>query len=292
MSVKNPPFFSVVIPTYERPDDLERCVNSLSPDRQINSPEFEVIVTDDSKSKRTMTLIKEKFPNVSWGFGKQNGPAGNRNAGVARAKGKWIVFLDDDCIAQENYLSEYAKAINSNPDHLVFEGRIFADRPRRTWAEGCPENEQGGMLWTSNLCVNRDLFNKMGGLDESFAIAYEDVDFALRLKKQKAPSLFVYSAGVCHPWRTLRKEGKNWKKKGYHIQELLILLGKHPDQYPYHSPGVFVRHALRGIIKELPSGFLQFGGRGSFFKVYRIFQSLQTAITVKRWSIAHEKDSL
>ena len=64
----------------------------------------------------------------------------------------------------------------------------------------------------------------MGGLDERFAIAYEDVDFALRLKKQNAPSYFVYSAGVCHPWRTLRNEGKNWKKKGYHIQELLIFL--------------------------------------------------------------------
>jgi GT2 family glycosyltransferase len=235
-----------------------------------------------------MNLIKEKFPNVSWGHGKQNGPAGNRNAGVARAKGKWIVFLDDDCIAQENYLSEYAKAINSNPNYLVFEGRIFADRQRRTWAEGCPENEQGGMLWTSNLCVSRELFNKMGGLDERFAIAYEDVDFALRLKKQNTQSYFVYSAGVCHPWRTLRNGGKNWKKRGYHIQELLIFLSKHPDQYPYHSQRVFVKNALRGIIKELPSGIIQFGGRGSLFKIYRIFQSLQSAITVKRWSIGQK----
>ena len=80
-----------------------------------------------------------------------------------RAKGEWIVFLDDDCIAQEGYLNAYAKAIKANPDVQVLEGRIFADRPRRTWAEGCPENEQGGMLWTSNLCVRRKLFMEMGG---------------------------------------------------------------------------------------------------------------------------------
>ena len=113
------------------------------------------------------------------------GPAGNRNTGVARAGGKWIVFLDDDCIAQKSYLAAFANAINDNRDILVFEGRIFADRPRKTWAEGCPENESGGMLWTSNLCVNRRLYVEMGGLDERFKIAYEDVDFSTRLRKTK-----------------------------------------------------------------------------------------------------------
>ena len=127
-------FFSVVIPTYERPDDLRICLNSLSKDIQLGSPSYEIIVTDDSKSDKSRRMVEKEFPDVSWRKGKQNGPAGNRNAGVDRAKGEWIVFLDDDCIAQEGYLNAYAKAIRANPDVLVFEGRIFADRPRRTWA--------------------------------------------------------------------------------------------------------------------------------------------------------------
>ena len=283
------PFFSVIIPTYERPDDLEVCLKSLSKRSQKGAPPYEVIVSDDSISDKSKILLNKNFPDVSWGKGKKNGPAGNRNAGVARAKGKWIVFLDDDCIAQENYLAEYAKAIKSNPDHLVFEGRIFADRPRRTWAEGCPENEQGGMLWTSNLCINRNLFIEIGGLDECFAIAYEDVDLALRFRKQNISSVFVYSAGVCHPWRTLRNEGKNWKKRGYHIQELLIFLDKHPEQYPNHSASIFVRNALRGMLKELPRGIIEFGGRGSLFKIYRIVQSIQSALAVKRWMLSQNE---
>lgn len=281
-------FFSVVIPTYERPDDLRICLNSLSKDIQLGSPSYEIIVTDDSKSDESRSMVEKEFPNVSWGKGKQNGPAGNRNAGVDRAKGEWIVFLDDDCIAQEGHLNAYANAIRANPDIQVFEGRIFADRPRRTWAEGCPENEHGGMLWTSNLCVSRKLFMEMGGLDERFQIAYEDVDLALRLKQKKIHSIFVSDAAVCHPWRTLKQEGNNWKKVGYQFQELLIFLEKHPYQYQFHSPKVFLRNALRGIIKEIPLGFLKFKGKGTWFKVQKIFQSLYCAYIVYRFRYGGE----
>ena len=151
-------FFSVVIPTYERPDDLRRCLNSLEKDAQAPCPDYEIIVTDDSKSEKCRTIVENEFPEASWGIGKQNGPAGNRNAGVNRAIGEWVVFLDDDCIAQDGFLNAYSNAIDANPDIDVFEGRIFPDRPRRTWAEGCPANEHGGLYWTSNLCVRKSFF--------------------------------------------------------------------------------------------------------------------------------------
>ena len=70
----------------------------------------------------------------------------------------------------------------------VFEGRIYPDRPRKTWAEGCPTNEEGGMLWTSNLCIRKSLFDELGGLDERFKVAFEDVDLAYRLKESIKPS--------------------------------------------------------------------------------------------------------
>jgi GT2 family glycosyltransferase len=279
------PFLSVVIPTYERPEDLRICLNSLSKEIQLQSPSYEIIVTDDSKSDESRKMVEKEFPDVSWGKGKQNGPAGNRNAGVDRAKGEWIVFLDDDCIAQESYLKAYANAIKANAGTQVFEGRIFADRPRRTWAEGCPENEHGGMLWTSNLCVNRKLFMEMGGLDERFQIAYEDVDFALRLKQKEIQSIFVSDAAVCHPWRTLKQEGKNWKKVGYQFQELMIFLEKHPDQYQLHSAKVFLRHGIRGLVKEIPLGCLKFKGKGTLFKINKSFLSFYCAVRVFFWHI-------
>jgi len=274
-------FFSVVIPTYERPDDLRICLSSLSEKMQQESPTYEIIVSDDSKSGESRMMVESEFPSVFWGKGKQNGPAGNRNAGVSRARGKWIVFLDDDCIAQHDYLSAYAKAINNNPDIQVFEGRIFADRARRTWAEGCPENEHGGMLWTSNLCVKKNLFFKIGKFDEIFKIAYEDVEFAHRLKQRKIKTSFVFDAAVCHPWRSLRSGGKNWKSKGYQIESLLLFLGKHSDAHEEHGkPVIYFKNFLRIITKKLIYCLLNLKGNGIDILLSEACISLKTSFTL------------
>ena len=272
-------FFSVVIPTYERPGDLRICLNSLSEEIQQGAPTYEIIVSDDSKSEESKKMVESEFHCVSWGKGKQNGPAGNRNAGVERAKGEWIVFLDDDCIAQEGYLNAYVKAIKANPDVLVFEGRIFADRPRRTWAEGCPENSSGGMLWTSNLCIKKSLFYEIGKFDERFKVAYEDVEFAYRLKQRKIKTIFVINAAVCHPWRSLRNGGKNWKSKGYQIESLLLFLDKHSNAHKeYGSPSLYFKNFLRIITRNLIYCLFKLKGRGIDILISQAYISLKTTL--------------
>ena len=83
------------------------------------------------------------------------------------------------------------------------------------------------MLWTSNLCLKKETFTMMGGLDEEFKIAYEDVDLSYRLRKAGIKTFFCKEAAVCHPWRTLRTGGKkNWKNKNYEFESLLIFLRK------------------------------------------------------------------
>ena len=258
-----PPFFSVVIPCYERPDDLRQCLHSLSRDNQKDAPDYELIVTDDSRSDRCRKVVEEEFPAASWGKGKQNGPAGNRNAGVDRATGKWIVFIDDDCVACPDYLANYASAITDHSEVGILEGRIFPDRPRRTWAEGCPTNETGGMFWTSNLCVKRSIFVEFGGLDERFEVAYEDVEFAYRLKKAGIQTTFSKDATACHPWRGLRTGGNNWKRKGYEWESLMLFLQKHPDAAEeYGNPKTYLRHALRMASKDLFTCLFILKGRG------------------------------
>ena len=271
-------YFSVVIPTYERPNDLRICLTSLGKEIQQESQSYEIIVTDDSKSDESRNILEKEFLDVSWGKGKQNGPAGNRNAGVSRARGKWIVFLDDDCIAQEGYLNAYAKVIQTNSNIQVFEGRIFADRKRRTWAEGCPENEHGGMLWTSNLCVNKSLFFEIGKFDERFKIAYEDVEFAHRLKQRKIKTFFVFDAAVCHPWRSLRSGGKNWKSKGYQIESLLLFLGKHSDAHEEHGkPVTYFKNFIRIVTKNLIYCLLNLKGNGVDILLSEACISLKTS---------------
>lgn len=269
----------MVVPTYERPDDLESCLKSLDQNIQKLDANYEIIVSDDSESDKSKVLIERDFQNVKWKEGKKKGPAANRNAGASEAKGEWIVFLDDDCIAQKNYLEAYRKSILSDPEILVFEGKIFADRERKTWAEGCPENENGGMLWTSNLCVKRSLFNNIGGFDERFRTAYEDVEFAFRLKQLGIKSIFVPQASVCHPWRNLRNGGKNWKVKGYQIDSLLLFLDKHENAYmEYGKPLIYLRNMIRILTSNLLFCLFYLRGRGIDILFSQAYISLKTCI--------------
>lgn len=271
-------FVSVVIPTYERTNDLRVCLHSLKEEFQMDSPNYEIIVTDDSRSDISRKMVESEFPDVSWGKGKQNGPAGNRNAGVSRATGEWIVFIDDDCIADKRYISAYCNAIVQNPETDLFEGRIYPDRPRRTWAECCPENSNGGMFWTSNLCVRKSTFLEIGGFDERFRVAYEDIDFAYRIKSKGFKSKFIKNASVCHPWRTLKNEGNNWKPKGFEVSELLLFIKKHPDAKEHNSKLVYVRHVRRMMTTDLLKCLFQYKGKG----IQTLISQIMTTILVIR----------
>lgn len=266
----NRPFFSVVVPTYERPDDLNKCLKSLKNKKQLFARQYEIIVTDDSKSKKCKELVAQEFPDVKWGKGKQNGPAGNRNAGVDRATGQWILFIDDDCIADKGYINAYYNAILQSPGIVLYEGMIYPDRPRKTWAECCPENSNGEMFWTSNLCVKKSTFHEIGGFDEKFRVAYEDIDFAYRIKTMGYKTKFVKDARVCHPWRTLKNEGNNWKPKGFEINELKLFIDKHPNATEHSSPTIYFRHLKRMVTSDLIKCLIRYRGKGLIVLVSQI----------------------
>ena len=219
-------------------------------------------MTDDSRSDACKQVVINEFPKALWGKGKGKGPAANRNKGVNRASGDWIIFIDDDCIAQPGYLLAYANAVEENPNVDIFEGRIFPDRPRQTWAEGCPANEHGGLYWTSNLCVRKSFFEKLEGLDEQFEVAYEDVDFAYRAKRANANLRFVRDAQACHPWRSVRQGGKNWKAKNYESADFVRFLKKHNPNEPEFSFYGHFRNLCRMATTDLVTCIWDYRMRG------------------------------
>lgn len=283
-------FFSVIIPTFERPEDLRKCLFSLSADQQRGAPSYELIVTDDSRTDASQILVSKEFAEASWGEGKKSGPAGNRNAGAARAKGEWIIFIDDDCIAQPGYLSAFGKAIDENPSVGLFEGRIFPDRERETWAEGCPANEKGGLFWTSNLCVKKSIFQDIGGMDEQFEVAYEDVDFARRLRDQGVSSLFVDEAAACHPWRSVRQGGlNNWKSKDYETADFVRFLKKHnPKEHEFSFPG-YGRNLARILTRDLITCALSYRFRGIDILFFQALVTIKGMILILRHNCSPAK---
>lgn len=194
---------SVVIPTYHRNDLLSKCLDCIAPKVQtLPIEKYEVIVTDDGVQATAAQMIQECYPWAKWVAGPGKGPASNRNNGVKYAQGEWLAFTDDDCLPDPQWLQAYAQAIVDQSPCLVFEGRVYVNRPRYSLAETSPTNESGGYLWSCNFAIQRQLFQHLGGFDERFPYsAMEDVDLRLRITNCGYQYSFIKAASVCHPWR-------------------------------------------------------------------------------------------
>ena len=85
-------------------------------------------------------------------------------------------------------------------------------------------------------------------------------------------------ASVCHPWRTLKNEGNNWKPKGFEVSELLLFIKKHPNAYEHSSPQTYWRHLLRMLTTDLKKCLIEFKGAGI---MVLISQFITTLIVIK-----------
>jgi GT2 family glycosyltransferase len=185
---------SVVIPTCERSELLARCLEQLA-------GAGEVIVSDDGRSADARQLILSRFPKVRWLEGPRRGPAANRNYGARYASGEWLAFVDDDCIPDSAWLNEISRA---TPVAEVIEGRTVCFGRTSHPLEEVVENVNGGVLWSCNLAIRRDLFEKLGGFDEDFLEpGGEDMEFAWRIRKMKMHVSYASTAIVYHPARRL-----------------------------------------------------------------------------------------
>jgi GT2 family glycosyltransferase len=185
---------SVIIPTCDRVDRLSECL------RRIEGAD-EIVVTDDSVTAKTRELLQREFKNIIWVQGPRKGPAANRNCGAHASSGGWFVFLDDDCLPAENWLSEIR---NATAGCDVVEGKTVCPDKLDHPFEDVVENVTGDLLWSCNLAVSRSLFERLGGFDEDFLIAGgEDLELARRLRMSEAKIHFASGAIVYHPVRRL-----------------------------------------------------------------------------------------
>lgn len=252
-------FISVVIPTYNL---LEDCIAALDPAVQNPSCAYEVIVSDDRVPSDAKKMLEDAYQWALWVEGPHKGVAANRNNGVKHAKGDWIVFIDNDCIPDKNLINTYIKAIKDNPEILVFEGRISADREQRHFLEEAPLNETGGYFWTCNVMIQKEYFvNTLKGFDENFYMYMEDVDIRERIKLDGQPMLFLKEAYVIHPWRLQTHHLEINKQKFVVIN---YFYNKHPNLI---KKGTFfgkIRNELRFYIKDVLFNLIPFRGRGVF----------------------------
>ena len=257
--------FSVVIPTFKRPELLANCLQCLAgymiADPQTQGFEVEVIVTDDEAGSPNAARFIEQYPQVIWNQGPSKGPASNRNSGASIASGDCIVFLDDDCLPQAGWLEAYLPLFKSG---ALLEGRTIADREQLRFNEESPVNETGGYLWSCNFALDREVFLELNGFDEGYIYAaMEDVDFRERLHDLGYLPEFVPEALVVHPWRTVAGIGMLRRRLLSHD----IFWEKNPRLEPTSRFRFFFLMFARGVLKNTLKHLFRFRGRGLLFNL-------------------------
>ncbi len=107
-------FFSLIIPVYNRPDEVDELLYSLS--ASTYESDFEVVIVEDGSSipcEHIVALYKDKL-NISYYFKANSGPGDSRNFGMDKAKGDYFLIFDSDCIIPVQYLDEVAKALRED----------------------------------------------------------------------------------------------------------------------------------------------------------------------------------
>ena len=106
ITIMNDIQYSLIIPVYNRPDEVEELLQSLSASTFI-AP-FEVIIVEDGSTVACESVV-DKFRtslDISYYFKENSGPGASRNYGMERAKGNYFIIFDSDCIIPEQYLTE------------------------------------------------------------------------------------------------------------------------------------------------------------------------------------------
>ncbi|MTH14578.1 glycosyltransferase [Flavobacterium sp. LC2016-01] len=104
--------FSLIIPVYNRPDEVDELLESLAKS-DYNEP-FEIVLVEDGSSipcKDVVMNYQGKL-NISYYFKDNSGPGDSRNFGMQKARGDYFIIFDSDCIIPSNYLTEVRKALN------------------------------------------------------------------------------------------------------------------------------------------------------------------------------------
>ncbi len=174
------PFFSVIVPTRDRPDSLQRCLGALIR-QEYPRERFEVVVVDDRSTTPVRPIVEavEDRLRVRLVQGTGAGPARARNLGAREADGEMLAFTDDDCRPRPGWLGKLAEALLLDPGAgaggravNVLEANPFSTTSQLLIDHLCDHYNEppgaGSFFTTSNLALPARSFAALGGFSETF----------------------------------------------------------------------------------------------------------------------------
>ncbi len=191
---------SVVIPTHNKVELLERTLVALTHQDLDSADTWEVVVVDDGSSDGTADFLEKRctlgdLPLVVVSPPANVGRARARNLGARSARGNWILFLDDDIVAPPGLLRGHLEILEKDPNFGtigyavtepgLIDGPHFHYLDSRGVARLGPGPAPARFFVTQNAAVARRAFLAVDGFDEDFSsYGFEDMEVAFRLEEK------------------------------------------------------------------------------------------------------------
>ena len=211
--------FSIIVPTYNRPEKLAACLQSFV-ELEYPRDRFQVIVVNDSIkiSVETAILPFQNQLDITLLTQPNSGPATARNTGASAAAGKFLVFADDDCTVAADWLQNLEKRFVETPDCLIG-GRTLNALPDNIYSTASQQlidylysyynaiGDRAQFFTSNNFALPAEAFQKIGGFDTTFALAAgEDREFCFRWLNSGGRAIYAPEVTVYHSHAlTLRK---------------------------------------------------------------------------------------
>jgi len=225
---------SVVICTYNGSRTIRRCLEGV---KELRYKNYEVVVIDDGSTDETANIVRQ-FP-VRMIQTPNRGLSSARNTGMKEATGEIVAYLDDDAWPDPDWLGYLVQRFETTAHAGI--GGPNIPPPNDSWIAECVANAPGGPhhvllsdcvaehLPGCNMAFRKSCLEIIGGFDEQYRAAGDDVDVCWRLQRQGWTLGFAPGATVWHHRRSSVRA--YWRQqKGYGKAEAL-LERKWPDKY-------------------------------------------------------------
>lgn len=205
------PKYSVIIPVFNRPNEMEEMLDSLSAQ---SIKDFEVVIVEDGSSIRSDHLIEKYDLKVQYFFKSNSGPGDSRNFGMEKAKGDWFLFFDSDCVLPKDYFENLDRGIDDlNPDafggpdgaHSSFSNVQKAINYSMTsffttgGIRGGKKQLDKFQPRSFNMGVKREVYERVGGFSDIHP--GEDPDWSYRIMQAGYKVSLISQAYVYHKRR-------------------------------------------------------------------------------------------
>ena len=279
--------YSIIVPVYNRPDEVDELLESLS---NQTIKDFEVIIVEDGSVKSCKDVCdKYAYILALHYYAKENsGPGQSRNYGAERASGEWLIILDSDVVLPKGYLAAVDNALVSLPSPLSSDFAAFggpdAAHPSFTPVQKAISYSMTSFFTTGgirggkakldkfyprsfNMGIRRDVYLQLGGFSKMrFG---EDIDFSYRIVEAGyRPQLFP-DAWVWHKRRTdFRKFFRQVFNSGI---ARINLMKRHPGtlKLVHLLPTVFTLGVIGLIlISAIGRALMHYVDRDQFYRMY------------------------